>query len=93
MKQKFYIPIFIAILLIIIVGTFIYLNYQQIDTQQIDSRCNWNHGFCENICLNQNYYFDKESGQCYKYIEHSEFKGCCTPPPFGTLDECKSVCE
>ena len=91
MKQKNYILIaVIAILFIIVVGVFVYLNYPQ---NQTDARCNWEAGLCKNICQSQNYFFDQNSKECKKYVEPGINKGCCTPPPFETIEECKSVCE
>jgi len=58
-----------------------------------DNRCEWVSGECKNICQSQNYFFDKVSGICKQYIEPDVNKGCCTPPPFETLDECKQICE
>ena len=58
-----------------------------------DSRCNWEPGLCKNICQSQNYYFDSNSKECKKYVESGTNKGCCTPPPFETLEQCNSVCK
>lgn len=91
MKQKSYIIIIIVTLVIIVAGMFVYLNYSQ--NQQTDSNCNWEPGLCKNICQSQNYYFDSDSKECKKYVEPGTNKGCCTPPPFESLEECKSVCE
>ena len=89
MKQKSYIWIITVILVVIVASIFIYLNYSQ--NQETD--CNWEPGLCKNICGSQNYYYDGNSKECKKYVEPGINKGCCTPPPFETLQECKSVCE
>jgi len=90
MKQKYHIPSIIVAIAVIVAGIFIYLNYPQ--NQQTDPNCNWTPGLCKNICQSQNYYFDSVSKECKKYMESDINKGCCTPPPFETLEECKSAC-
>jgi len=58
-----------------------------------DSRCDWDPGICQNICTSPNYHFDDDLGMCTQYMRKGESKGCCTPPPFESLDECQKVCE
>ena len=70
--------------------TLVVVKYQN---QKIDSRCNWEPGFCKNICGSQNYYFDGGSKECKRYVEQDIIKGCCTSPPFETLEECITICK
>jgi hypothetical protein len=58
-----------------------------------DSRCEWKPRLCKNICISENYYFDENSQTCTKYIEPGVSKGCCSPPPFETIEECQKICE
>lgn len=87
MKPKYYIPI--IILIVVLISVYFYLQ-KPVSTY---TSCNWEPGLCKNICTSQNYYFDSDSKECKKYVEPGVNKGCCTPPPFETLEECKLACE
>ena len=57
----------------------------------MDKLCSWDPGMCKNICTSINYYFDGSS--CKRYVVKGENKGCCTEPPFETIEKCQKKCE
>ena len=59
-----------------------------------DERCNWFPGDCKNKCISDNYLFDQKTKKCIKYPGWIDGKiGCCTKPPFKTIEECQKICE
>jgi hypothetical protein len=62
-------------------------------TYELKRKCKWIPGMCKNNCDSQNYYFDSDFNGCRKYIEENVPKGCCTPPPFDTQEECERICS
>lgn len=87
MKSRDY--LLIILLIVIVIGIYFYVQRPVL----VEPSCNWKPDGCDNICQSQNYYFDLDFKECRKYVELGVNKGCCTSPPFETLEECKSICE
>jgi hypothetical protein len=68
-----------------------YENIKKASEQLEKEKCRWEPGQCKNICTSENYYFDNSTKECKKYADSKN--GCCTPPPFEKLEDCKSACE
>ncbi len=108
MKSKYYIATIITMILIIILSYLYYSNNQKKEklvtiNQQVnnptekDSRCKWMPGDCKNLCeIDNKYIFNPNSEKCEKYDEFKNpwhTSGCCTPPQFSTIEECRTTCE
>jgi len=96
-KSTKIILIVVGILIVLFLAYFIYMQYFNgeitdqgwlSDSFQNQVKCIWEPGLCKKLCVGPLYYYNSSSQKC----ELWESGGCCTNPPFETLEECESSC-